>query len=94
MIRFVDLTKSYWTDEDNAAPCCAFLNTSTDCFISFEGTHVIDSDEQIDDVNDDNIAMRCRKLVPDGFWNKPPEQIASFTEEDRQRLLEKMSDKW
>lgn len=40
MIRFVDLTPFYWVTPDGP-PCCAFMNTVCDMFVTNSlGTHI------------------------------------------------------
>jgi hypothetical protein len=64
MIRFVDLTSSYWVDGDGP-PCCAFLNTVSDTFIALaDGTHVFDNLGDVRKI----LGERGVALVPDGFF--------------------------
>lgn len=70
MIRFVDLTEIYWTY--GSKPCCAFLNTVSDCFIGNEfGTQVFDNAEDLDSIVPVEYRERCKEHVPDGFWERP-----------------------
>lgn len=70
MIRFVDLTPWYWASDEpeDTSPCCAFICTVTDLFISHDGGHVFDCPEDVDAIGDPRFRERCRALVPDGFW--------------------------
>lgn len=69
MIRFVDLSESYWTDPETRQPCCAFLNTVDDCFLkSLDGAHVFDSADDLEGIVPDDLRKRCNQLVPEDFW--------------------------
>jgi len=70
VIRFVDLTSSYWTDPSEGKPCCAFLDTYDDTFLTNSvGSHTFfDADELLDL---GTMAQRCRGLVPPHFWDPP-----------------------
>jgi hypothetical protein len=71
MIRFVDLSKVYWTDpEENGGPACAFLDTITDRFVALNtGDHALLFEDEIDFIPDMELRDRCRGLVPEGFWS-------------------------
>jgi hypothetical protein len=73
MIRFVDLTPWYWTDEDDPEnpPVCAFLDTVTDRFVAVDGAQTFDCAEDVGGIPDEQLKLRCQALVPDGFWNRP-----------------------
>jgi hypothetical protein len=75
MIRFVDLTMFYWTETDPehmdaSHKCCAFLDTVTDKFITFDGQSVVHADDVLD--VEDPVAARCIRLIPDDFWTSKP----------------------
>ena len=65
MIRFVDLSPWYWTDEGDSAPCCAFLDTVTDRFVEVDGSHVMHGAEDVA-----GLGERFAALVPEGFWKR------------------------
>lgn len=66
MIRFIDLTKEYWSDK--GPPCCAFLNTIDDKFILARNhTHVFD---YFDDVYYHNLSKRLLPLLPKDFFDE------------------------
>jgi hypothetical protein len=72
MLRFVDLTESYWGGDgqnmlDN--PCCAFINTVNDRFVEVAGTHRFGGPEDFAFVDGD-MAIRLSALVPAGFWSR------------------------
>lgn len=66
MIRFIDLTEAYWTY--GGAPCCAFLDTTTDEFIPSSAGQVFDFPEEVNGIKDPDLRARCVALVPAGFW--------------------------
>jgi hypothetical protein len=67
MIRFVNLTEAYWTDVTEGSPVCAFLSTTTDCFLeSNHGDFVFAS---LEDVKEHPRAKRLLGLMPEGFFN-------------------------
>lgn len=69
MLRFVDLTEAYWTDPEDGGPCCAFLSTVTDSFITFDlGGHVFSDMRDLHGIEDEGIRTRCIALLPDGFF--------------------------
>lgn len=68
MIRFIDLTKEYWTDPDEGVPVCAFLRTNDDRFIkTIDGAHTFGQQEE---VNEHPESQRLRGLMPDNFFKK------------------------
>jgi hypothetical protein len=70
VIRFVDLTPSYWTDPAEGKPCCAFLDTYDDKFLTNSvGSHVFLDEDELRDLG--GLAERCRGLVPKHFWDPP-----------------------
>lgn len=82
MIRFVDLRDAYWGgDEENMQknPCCAFLNTVNDQFVTEDtGGHVFFGEEDLKYIvavpgdeyveRSTELRERCRGHVPEGFW--------------------------
>ncbi len=66
MIRFVDLTLAYWTEE--GPPCCAFLDTVTDRFVEVDGVHVFFDLDEVRRLG--NRTERFVGLIPDGFFKK------------------------
>lgn len=69
MLRFVDLTEAYWVDPEDGGPCCAFLDTVTDSFVTFDlGGHVFSEMRDLHGIEDDGIRERCIALLPDGFF--------------------------
>lgn len=67
MIRFVDLTESYWCDNEDSSPICAFLNTVSGKFVeSSDGGHTFVC---IDDFAGlpEELHNRLRSLIPPGF---------------------------
>jgi hypothetical protein len=70
MIRFVDLTGSYWGHPEESAPICAFISTSGGSFIFDDmGAHTFSSMEEIDYAEFDD-KERLKRLVPDGFFQR------------------------
>jgi hypothetical protein len=68
MIRFVDLTDDYWTDPEEGKPVCAFLSTTSDCFLENAcGSHTFDSMEEIEEHPN---ADRFIGLMPEGFFDE------------------------
>lgn len=70
MIRFIDLTKEYWTDPSVGFPMCSFLNTTTDRYLENEdGEHTF---REVDVANypDPRIRERLGALTPPGFWHQ------------------------
>lgn len=73
MIRFVDVTCAYWGEDAEAdllpgmGPQCAFIDTVTDTFVTFDGAQVFGAD---DEIPRDAFGNRCRGLVPHGFWTR------------------------
>jgi hypothetical protein len=80
LIRFIDLTKDYWTHPSAESPCCAFLCTSTDKFVgnSDSGFHVFDS---LEEIQEHPRAERLLPLVPDGFF-----YVSTERDRDRQQV--------
>ena len=72
MIRFVDLSKSYWTT--GSSPCCAFLETVTDTFIrnTLDGSHVFSERDDVEHASYE--PQRCAALIPNGFWDSQEEE--------------------
>jgi hypothetical protein len=71
MIRFLDLSDTYWTDtETHGGQVCAFLETRTDRFVEVDGAHTFFDGEDIDLIEDAHLRNRCREHVPDGFWSR------------------------
>ncbi len=66
MIRFVDLTSSYWTEpEAYSHPVCAFLSTTSNCFLTtLDGSQVF----YLDDVREHEERDRLFRLLPPGFF--------------------------
>lgn len=65
MLRFVDLTLSYWPYKESAFPCCAIVDTVTNkCLPNSFGCHVHDSIEEVREAGGE----RAVALVPDGFF--------------------------
>ena len=76
MIRFVNLTQTYWTDPECGHPICAFLSTVSDRFYTDDCGHMtfggIEDIEFMD--ADKETISRCRGLVPEGFFNQPEQE--------------------
>lgn len=71
MIRFVDLSRVYWTEpEDFGIPCCAFLDTVDDTFIeSSHGGCVFDGISDILEAEaSTSVISRMISLVPAGYF--------------------------
>lgn len=69
MLRFVDLTEAYWTEPEDGRPCCAFLNTVTDSFVTNDfGCHVFNDMQDLDGIENAGHRERCIALLPDGFF--------------------------
>jgi hypothetical protein len=74
MIRFIDLTKDYWTYPDDGVPICAFLRTNDDRFIeTINGEHTFGSQEE---VNEHPESHRLRGLMPDNFFTQPKRELS------------------
>ena len=70
MIRFIDLSKEYWTDPEIGFSLCAFLSTTTDTFLETQdGTHTFCADD-IEEYPDKDVQARMRALTPPGFWER------------------------
>ena len=68
MIRFIDLSKEYWTDPEYGFPLCAFLSTTTDTFLkTLDDIHVFRASD-IEEYPDKDVQARMRALTPPGFW--------------------------
>jgi len=72
MIRFVDLTNVYWTDHEETAPMCAFLDTVTNRFIENDtGSHVcVDLNDVRGLGNNGKLGTRCLQLLPPQFFGE------------------------
>lgn len=71
MLRFIDLSKEYWTDPMYGSPICAFLSTSDDRFLqSLNGTHTFSS---LEEIREHPQASRMEGLMPMGFFDKEPD---------------------
>jgi hypothetical protein len=72
MIRFVDLRRWYYL-EDDGPPVCAFIDTITDTFICGSGGPIFSEESDLPEVRSTgDHADRMRRLVPDGFWAAVP----------------------
>lgn len=71
MMRFVDLTRAYWTDlVPDGPPLASFINTSDDRFVvSEDGSHLF---RGFDEIDEHQLGQRLRVLVPKGFFDKAP----------------------
>ena len=68
MIRFIDLSKEYWTDPEFGFPLCAFLSTTTDTFLeTMDGIHIFRK-EDVEEYPDKRMRQRMIALTPKGFW--------------------------
>jgi hypothetical protein len=69
MLRFVDLSAAYWPDSISAEenPCCGFVDTVTDRFVEHDGSHVLDSEEEVREA----VGNRGLGLLPKGFFSRP-----------------------
>lgn len=67
MIRFIDLSEDYWTDPEFGSPCCAFLDTVNDCFLSNDLNNHIFFDQT--EVDQHSCADRFKALMPEGFFD-------------------------
>ena len=68
MIRFIDLTADYWTDDVDNDPCCAFLSTNTDTFfLNADGCHVFHDLDAFEGIPD---RERLLAMLPDGFFDE------------------------
>lgn len=88
MIRFVDITNTYWTfpeDPECSRPICAFLDTITDRFLlNTCGAHTCSDLEDVLSLHFDGTPMgeRCAGLLPDGFFDRPTEQPVKAPQEN------------
>lgn len=73
MIRFVDLSRDYWgfDGEERGAPCCAFLDTTSNRFVEHpaDRDHVFTCPEDVAILDARSpLPRRFSGLVPDDFW--------------------------
>jgi hypothetical protein len=69
MLRFIDLTGSYWNDPECGSPVCAFLCVTSDLFLTApDGLQVFMYQEEVDEHPQ---ADRMNRLMPTGFLNPP-----------------------
>jgi hypothetical protein len=66
MLRFIDLTKDYWTHPDFSSPMCAFLSTIDDKFLHNEVGEQTFLDEA--EITEHEEGERMLALVPEGFF--------------------------
>ena len=62
MIRFVDLTEAY------DSPICAFLNTTSNRFLTNNGEE--DTFSSMEEIEEHSDAKRLLRLMPDGFFER------------------------
>ena len=67
MIRFVDLSEDYWTD-DEGKPICAFLSTTSDIFLT--NGDLEQTFSSLKEIEEHPDADRLVGLVPKGFFER------------------------
>lgn len=68
VIRFVDLTSFYWSDDDNQSPVCAFLDTINNRFIeTWSNGHTFTT---LQEIKEHSRKERLMQLVPVGFFDR------------------------
>lgn len=71
MLRFIDLSKEYWTDSDYGYPICAFLNTSDNRFVPNDGgEHTFSDMDDIESIKNSDVRLRAKRLLPEGFFQR------------------------
>lgn len=71
MIRFVDLTSSYWLEENDPEnkPICAFVSTVDNCFVTnSDGQQTFSDMEDLDLIENVKLRERCGRLIPLDFF--------------------------